>query len=196
MFFVDTSCGQSGRGNEARDATFASLSRRSGPRRSRRHETHSVSLAHSTGLLLRAQLCVRSPDKRYSRLDFYDDSRSGQSSSSSSPPLPSPSPRLWSLWSRSPYTDRSATSRWRRGVPAEAQHPLERELSPSGNSNSSSRMVQENAGDHSSNSVLLNTFIVKKKRCRVYFHRGTLIWETERPPYSKRDNCVILPRKR
>lgn len=39
----------------------------------------------------------------------------------------------------------------------------------------------------SSKSVLLNTFVVKKKRCRVYFHRGTLIWETERPPYSKRD---------
>lgn len=38
----------------------------------------------------------------------------------------------------------------------------------------------------SSKSVLLNTFVVKKKRCRVYFHRGTLIWETERPPYSKR----------
>lgn len=37
----------------------------------------------------------------------------------------------------------------------------------------------------SSNSVLLNTFVVKKKRCRVYFHRGTLIWETERSPYSK-----------
>ncbi|XP_018352225.1 PREDICTED: ceramide kinase [Trachymyrmex septentrionalis] len=37
----------------------------------------------------------------------------------------------------------------------------------------------------SSKSVLLNTFIVKKKRCRVYFHRGTLIWETERPPYTR-----------
>jgi len=42
----------------------------------------------------------------------------------------------------------------------------------------------------SSKSVLLNTFIVKKKRCRVYFHRGTLIWETERPPYSKRQSRV------
>jgi len=41
-----------------------------------------------------------------------------------------------------------------------------------------------------SNSVLLNTFVVKKKRCRVYFHRGTLIWETERPPYSKRRSRV------
>ncbi|XP_018362135.1 PREDICTED: ceramide kinase-like [Trachymyrmex cornetzi] len=37
----------------------------------------------------------------------------------------------------------------------------------------------------SSKSVLLNTFVVKKKRCRVYFHRGTLIWETERPPYTR-----------
>ncbi|XP_071570266.1 ceramide kinase isoform X2 [Temnothorax nylanderi] len=36
-----------------------------------------------------------------------------------------------------------------------------------------------------SKSVLLNTFVVKKKRCRVYFHRGTLIWETERPPYTR-----------
>lgn len=52
-------------------------------------------------------------------------------------------------------------------------------------------MMQENAADHSSNSVLLNTFVVKKKRCRVYFHRGTLIWETERPPYSKRDTIVF-----
>ncbi|XP_011175344.1 ceramide kinase [Solenopsis invicta] len=37
----------------------------------------------------------------------------------------------------------------------------------------------------SKSAVLLNTFIVKKKRCRVYFHRGTLIWETERPPYTR-----------
>ncbi|KYN20529.1 hypothetical protein ALC57_07128 [Trachymyrmex cornetzi] len=42
----------------------------------------------------------------------------------------------------------------------------------------------------SSKSVLLNTFVVKKKRCRVYFHRGTLIWETERPPYSKRRSRI------
>ncbi|XP_034941938.1 ceramide kinase [Chelonus insularis] len=39
--------------------------------------------------------------------------------------------------------------------------------------------------DQLSNTVLLNTFIIKKKRCRVYFHRGTLIWETERPPYVR-----------
>ncbi|KAH0553836.1 ceramide kinase [Cotesia glomerata] len=39
--------------------------------------------------------------------------------------------------------------------------------------------------DQFSNSVLLNTFIIKKKRCRVYFHKGTLIWETERPPYIR-----------
>lgn len=36
-----------------------------------------------------------------------------------------------------------------------------------------------------SNSVLLNTFVIKKKRCKVYFHNGTLVWQTERPPYSK-----------
>lgn len=41
------------------------------------------------------------------------------------------------------------------------------------------------AGDQCSQTVLLNTFVIKKKRCRVYFHQGTLIWETERPPYSK-----------
>ncbi|CAL1678810.1 unnamed protein product [Lasius platythorax] len=39
--------------------------------------------------------------------------------------------------------------------------------------------------DRASKSVLLNTFVVKKKRCRVYLHRGTLIWETERPPYTR-----------
>ncbi|XP_076634236.1 ceramide kinase isoform X2 [Colletes latitarsis] len=44
-------------------------------------------------------------------------------------------------------------------------------------------MMQE-ITDQSSRTVLLNTFVVKKKRCRVYFHRGTLIWETEKPPYS------------
>lgn len=33
--------------------------------------------------------------------------------------------------------------------------------------------------------VLLTTFVIRKKRCRVYFHRGTLIWETERAPYSE-----------
>nr|XP_031847729.1 ceramide kinase isoform X3 [Nomia melanderi] len=45
-------------------------------------------------------------------------------------------------------------------------------------------MMQE-ITDQSSRTVLLNTFIVKKKRCRVYFHRGTLIWETEKPPYTR-----------
>ncbi|KAK0095273.1 hypothetical protein PV326_008794 [Microctonus aethiopoides] len=39
--------------------------------------------------------------------------------------------------------------------------------------------------DQFSGTVLLNTFVIKKKRCRVYFHRGTLIWETERPPYIR-----------
>lgn len=33
--------------------------------------------------------------------------------------------------------------------------------------------------------VLLNTFVIRKKRCRVYFHRGTLIWESEGAPYGK-----------
>ncbi|RLU21065.1 hypothetical protein DMN91_007681 [Ooceraea biroi] len=51
-------------------------------------------------------------------------------------------------------------------------------------------MMQEIPGapadDHrASKSVLLNTFVVKKKRCRVYLHRGTLVWETERPPYTR-----------
>lgn len=41
------------------------------------------------------------------------------------------------------------------------------------------------AGDQCSQTVLLNTFVIKKKRCRVYFHQGTLIWETERPPYTR-----------
>lgn len=49
--------------------------------------------------------------------------------------------------------------------------------------------------DRASKSVLLNTFVVKKKRCRVYLHRGTLIWETERPPYSKRDLLSLTRRK-
>lgn len=33
--------------------------------------------------------------------------------------------------------------------------------------------------------VLLNTFVIRKKRCRVYFHRGTLTWESEGAPYGK-----------
>jgi hypothetical protein len=33
--------------------------------------------------------------------------------------------------------------------------------------------------------VLLNTFVIRKKRCRVYFHRGTLTWESEGAPYCK-----------
>lgn len=33
--------------------------------------------------------------------------------------------------------------------------------------------------------VLLNTFVIKKQRCRVYFHRGLLKWESEGDPYSK-----------
>ncbi|XP_046985114.1 ceramide kinase [Schistocerca americana] len=33
--------------------------------------------------------------------------------------------------------------------------------------------------------VLLNTFLIKKKKCRVYFHRGTLTWETEGSPYTR-----------
>ncbi|KAF7990695.1 hypothetical protein HCN44_000500 [Aphidius gifuensis] len=39
--------------------------------------------------------------------------------------------------------------------------------------------------DEFSGSVLLSTFIIKKKRCRVYFHRSTLIWETEKQPYTR-----------
>lgn len=39
--------------------------------------------------------------------------------------------------------------------------------------------------------VLLNTFIIKKQRCRVYFHRGMLKWESEGDPYSR----VTLPLK-
>ncbi|KAK7793254.1 hypothetical protein R5R35_010247 [Gryllus longicercus] len=34
-------------------------------------------------------------------------------------------------------------------------------------------------------SVLLSTFLIRKKKCRVYFHRGTLIWETEGAPYTR-----------
>jgi hypothetical protein len=33
--------------------------------------------------------------------------------------------------------------------------------------------------------VLLNTFVIRKKRCRVYFHRGTLTWESEGALYGK-----------
>ncbi|XP_012278630.1 ceramide kinase [Orussus abietinus] len=43
----------------------------------------------------------------------------------------------------------------------------------------------QDTDNDSSGAVLLNTFVIKKKRCRVYFHRGTLIWETERPPYTR-----------
>ncbi|XP_012258476.2 ceramide kinase [Athalia rosae] len=43
--------------------------------------------------------------------------------------------------------------------------------------------MQDN--DHTSDAVLLNTFVIRKKRCKVYFHRGTLIWETERAPYTR-----------
>ncbi|XP_023718038.1 ceramide kinase isoform X2 [Cryptotermes secundus] len=42
--------------------------------------------------------------------------------------------------------------------------------------------------------VLLNTFLIRKKRCRVYFHRGTLIWESEGASYSlqKRPKRLLL----
>lgn len=53
------------------------------------------------------------------------------------------------------------------------------------------RMMQE-ITDQSSRTVLLNTFVVKKKRCKVYFHRGTLIWETEKPPYSKQNETSFI----
>jgi hypothetical protein len=33
--------------------------------------------------------------------------------------------------------------------------------------------------------VLLNTFVIRKKRFKVYFHRGTLTWESEGAPYGK-----------
>nr|CAD7260302.1 unnamed protein product [Timema shepardi] len=33
--------------------------------------------------------------------------------------------------------------------------------------------------------VLLNSFVIKNKRCRVYFHRGKLIWETDGSPYNR-----------
>lgn len=45
--------------------------------------------------------------------------------------------------------------------------------------------MQDKEEDPSFKTVLLSTFIIKKKRCRVYFHKGTLIWETERTPYTR-----------
>jgi hypothetical protein len=45
--------------------------------------------------------------------------------------------------------------------------------------------MQDKQEDPSYGTVLLSTFVIKKKRCRVYFHKGTLIWETERTPYSE-----------
>ncbi|XP_066997111.2 ceramide kinase [Anabrus simplex] len=41
------------------------------------------------------------------------------------------------------------------------------------------------AGEQVCDPVLLNTFLIRKKKCRVYFHRGTLIWETEGAPYTR-----------
>uniref|UniRef100_A0A1B6D226 DAGKc domain-containing protein n=1 Tax=Clastoptera arizonana TaxID=38151 RepID=A0A1B6D226_9HEMI len=38
--------------------------------------------------------------------------------------------------------------------------------------------------------VLLNTFIIEKKKCKVYFHRGTFIWENEAPPHTR--NTLLL----
>ncbi|XP_065349487.1 ceramide kinase [Cloeon dipterum] len=38
--------------------------------------------------------------------------------------------------------------------------------------------------------VLLNSFLIKGKRCRVYLHRGVLVWETERRPYKR--NSLLL----
>lgn len=53
--------GEPGRGNEARDATFASLSRCGGPCRSRRDETQSVSLARPTGPVPRVRTTACAP---------------------------------------------------------------------------------------------------------------------------------------
>lgn len=38
--------------------------------------------------------------------------------------------------------------------------------------------------------VLLSTFHMQDKRCRVYLHRGVLIWETERRPHSNKINSI------
>lgn len=83
--------------------------------------------------------------------------------------------------------DRSRPSlpRWRRVIVIPAEASFGSRWSDLG-----LKMMQETPGtpadDHrTSTTVLLNTFVIKKKRCRVYFHRGTLIWETERQPYSK-----------
>lgn len=41
------------------------------------------------------------------------------------------------------------------------------------------------SANQASDSVLLSTFRIRKKKCRVYLHRGTLVWETESAPYKR-----------
>lgn len=36
--------------------------------------------------------------------------------------------------------------------------------------------------DDTQQSVLLTTFTSKKKRYKVFFHQGKIIWDNERPP--------------
>ncbi|XP_046682846.1 ceramide kinase [Homalodisca vitripennis] len=43
----------------------------------------------------------------------------------------------------------------------------------------------ESSNDSIWDIVLLNTFIISKKKFKVYFHRKTLIWERETPPHSR-----------
>lgn len=46
-------------------------------------------------------------------------------------------------------------------------------------------MSYGNEESNDSDSVLLNTFHIKKKRCRVYLHKNNLTWESDEYPYSE-----------
>ena len=49
-----------------------------------------------------------------------------------------------------------------------------------------SKVLEDEEEDSNCKTVLLTSFIIRKKRCRVYFHQNTLIWETEKKlPYSE-----------
>ena len=40
--------------------------------------------------------------------------------------------------------------------------------------------------------VLLNTFLIDKKRYRVFYNNGLLIWEKEKSKKSKQNNFKVL----
>lgn len=44
--------------------------------------------------------------------------------------------------------------------------------------------------DDCENSVLLSTFHSGRKKLRVFFHRGVIVWDSEKPPFGKYNSSL------